>query len=238
MNQPENIQPELQRLLAGMKAYLDSVRLSGIRVLSPYQRIQSCVAKEQQNDAETLEAVRDDLGICSRCGLCRHRTTIIFGQGNPRARLVFVGQAPTLADDSEGQAFSGAEGDMLTNIITRVIKSSRCDVYLSNIVKCSPPDGRIPDTDEILACIPFLRRQLAAIRPSIVCALGQVAAQALLGSDSPLDELRGRFYRAGDMLVMPTHDPAFLLVHEDKKRETWGDMQIIVRELAKNSIRL
>ena len=235
MNQPENIQPDMQRLLAGMKAYFESARRSGIRVLSPYQSVQSWAAKAEPCDRETLEAVRDDLGACSRCGLCSHRTTIVFGQGNPRACLVFVGLAPTPADDAAGEPFCGAEGDMISNIITRVIKSARCDVYLTNIVKCSPPEGRIPATEEILSCIPFLRRQLAAIGPSIVCALGQAAAQALLGSDRPLDELRGRFYRAGDMLVMPTHDPAFLRVREDKKRETWTDMQMIVRELSKTA---
>ena len=228
-------QPDLQRLFAGLKAYLESSRRSGIRVFGPQQCMKSCAANEQPHTAETLEAVREDMGECSRCGLCRHRTKIVFGQGNPRARLVFVGQAPTMADDAAGQPFNGAEGDMLTNIITRVIKSSRCDVYLTNIVKCTPPDGRIPEHDEILACFSFLRRQLTAIGPSIVCALGQVAAQTLLGSGSSLEELRGRFYRAGDMLVMPTHDPAFLRVREDKKRETWTDMQMIVRELSKTA---
>ena len=235
MKQPEKLQPDPQRLLAGMKAYLASARRSGIRILSPHQPVKSHASKTELSPGETLEAVRDDLGACTRCGLCRHRTTIVFGQGNPQARLVFVGQAPTQADDAAGQPFSDAEGDMLTNIIIRVIKCARCDVYSTNIVKCSPPDGRIPAPDEILACIPFLRRQLAAIGPSIVCALGQTAAQALLGSDRPLDELRGRFYRCADMLVMPTDDPAFLRVREDKKRETWADMQMIERELTKRA---
>ena len=233
MNQPENPQPDIQVLVASMQAHLSSARRSGLRVLSPLQSMGPCAATAEPCARETLEAVREDLGACSRCSLCQRRTTIVFGQGNPRASLVFVGQAPTPADDASGEPFCGDEGGMLTNIITRVINLARSDVYLTTIVKCSPPDGRIPAQEEILTCMPFLRRQFAAIGPAIVCALGKSAAQALLGSDRPLDELRGRFHRVGDMLVMPTYDPAFLRVHEDKKHETWKDMLMIMRELVK-----
>jgi DNA polymerase len=181
---------------------------------------------------ETLDSVIRDLGACTRCGLCSSRTTLVFGQGNERARLVFVGGAPLAADDAAGEPFSGPEGDMLNKIITRVLNLTRPDVYLTTLVKCATPAGRAPTQEETAACLPFLRRQLAAIGPFIVCALGQVAAQALLGSERPLDEMRGRFYRSADMLIMPTHEPAFLLMHEHRKRETWDDMRMIVRELS------
>ena len=124
---------------------------------------------------------------------------------------------------------------MLTKIITHVLNLTRPDVYLTTLVKCATPEGRTPAQEEIATCLPFLRRQLAAIGPLIVCALGQVAAHALLGADRSLDELRGRFYRAGGMLIIPTHDPAFLRVHEHRKRETWDDMRMIVRELSQKA---
>jgi uracil-DNA glycosylase family 4 len=233
MSQPENPQPDIQGLVASVKAHLSSARRSGLRVLSPLQPMRPCAATAEPRALETLEAVRGDLGACSRCSLCHHRTSIVFGQGNPCARLVFVGLAPTPEDDASGAPFCGDEGVMLNNIITRVINLARSDVYLTTIVKCAPPNGRIPAPEEILSCMPFLRRQFASIMPDIVCALGQSAAQALLGSARPLDELRGRFHRVGDKLVMPTYDTAFLRVHEDKKRETWKDMQMIMRELIK-----
>ncbi len=235
MSQPENFQPGRERLLACMNAHLSSAWRSGIRIVVPSQSAGQPAAAVEQGERETLEAVLADLGACTRCGLCSHRNSIVFGQGNSRARLVFVGQAPTSADDASGEPFCGPEGEMLTNIITRVFSLFRPDVYLASIVKCAPPDGRAPSQEEIFTCMPFLRRQLAAIGPLIVCALGQAAAQALLGSERSLDDLRGRFHRVGGMLVMPTHDPAFLLMNENRKRETWDDMRMIVRELSKTA---
>jgi uracil-DNA glycosylase len=234
MSQPENFQPDPQKLLADIKAHLSSAWRSGIRIAGPLQSAGlKAEGAKRGGERENLEAVQADLGACTRCGLCSHRKSIVFGQGNPRARLVFVGQAPARDDDASGMPFCGLDGDMLTNIITRVLNLSRPDVYLTFLVKCAPPDGRAPAQEEIFTCLPFLQRQLAAIGPSIICALGPVAAQALLGSEYSLDELRGRFHRMGGMLVMPTHDPAFLRMHENRKRETWDDMKIIVRELSK-----
>ncbi|MBN2107991.1 MAG: uracil-DNA glycosylase [Deltaproteobacteria bacterium] len=235
MNQPENSQPDRQRLLDSMQAHLSSARRSGIRIVGLSQSAGRATAAAAPAARETLDSVRADLGACTRCGLCGSRTSLVFGQGSQRARLVFVGGAPLAADDAAGEPFSGPEGEMLTNIITRVLNLTRPDVYLTTLVKCATPEGRAPAQDEITACLPFLRRQLAAIEPSIVCALGQVAAQALLGSDRSLDELRGRFHRAGGLLIMPTHDPAFLRVHEHRKRETRDDMLMIVRELSKKA---
>jgi uracil-DNA glycosylase len=232
MNQPEYFQPDREILLASINAHLSSARRSGIRIVGQPQSAGRSAAAAEPVVRETLDAVLADLGACTRCGLCSHRTTIVFGQGHPCARLVFVGVAPLPADDAAGEPFCGPEGDMLTNIITRVLGLSRPDVYLTTIVKCAPPKGRVPAQDEMSTCIPFLRRQLAAIGPAIVCALGQAAAQALLGTERSLDELRGRFHRAGGMLVMPTHDTSFLLLNEHRKRETWDDMRMIVRKLS------
>jgi uracil-DNA glycosylase len=233
MSRLENSPPDILRLLESFQAHVAAARRSGLRVLSLPQAVGLCQAPPGTPAGETLEAVREDMGDCSRCSLSSHRTMIVFGQGNARSRLVFVGQAPTQADNAAGLPFCGPEGEMITNIITRVIKLARADVYLTTLVKCSPPGSGMPSPEEIHACMPFLHRQLAAIGPAIVCALGQAVAQALLESDLPLDRLRGRFHPVGDMLVMPTHDPAFLLVRTDKKQETWADMQMIMRELSK-----
>lgn len=236
MSRPDqHIQPDRQRLLDSMHAHLSSVRRSGIRLAGACRSVRHGAAAAEPAVRESLDAVLADLGACTRCGLCSHRQSLVFGHGNPRAQLVFVGGAPQSADEAANEPFSGPDADMLTNIITRVLNLSRPDVYFTTIVKCAPPDGRPPAPDEIRICMPFLRRQLAAIGPDVVCALGQVAAQAVLGSELPLDELRGRFYHAGGMVIMPTHEPSFLREHEHRKRETRDDMRMIVRELKKTA---
>jgi DNA polymerase len=234
MNRPEHDPPDRQQLLESIKAHLSSAWRSGIRIVGPSRIARNGAASAAAPACETLEAVRADLGACTRCGLCSGRTSIVFGQGNPQARLVFLGGAPLPADDASGEHFSGPEGVMLINIITKVLNLSPPDIYMTTVVKCAPPDGRQPAQEEASACMPFLRRQLAAIRPSIICALGQVAAQALLGSGQSLEELRGRFHHWDGLLVMPTHEPAFLLRHEGRKRETRDDMRMVARELSKS----
>jgi uracil-DNA glycosylase len=225
MNRPE---PDLSRIIASLAAQIASARRSGLRLAD-----RAGQSEPQQHLRETLEDIRSDLGNCSRCGLCRGRNTLVFGQGSPQARLVFVGTAPTPTDDAEGRPFCGAEGEMLANIITRVLGLSPADVYLTHIVKCAPPGGRPPLAEEGGTCLPFLFRQLAAIGPAIVCALGEAAAQALLTTQDPLAELRGSIHSAAGFPVIATHDLSFLVLHPDKKRETMQDLKLILRELKK-----
>jgi DNA polymerase len=179
---------------------------------------------------ETLEAVRADLGECTRCELSRRRTHIVFGEGDPGARLVFVGEGPGFEEDRSGRPFVGPAGQLLTRIIA-AMHLSRESVYICNIVKCRPPDNRNPAPDEIACCLPFLKRQLAAIGPQVICALGSVAAKTLLETDAPISRLRGRFHTVMGIAVMPTFHPAFLLRNPEQKRAVWDDVQLIMKRL-------
>ncbi len=178
---------------------------------------------------ETLAEIRADLGDCRRCKLSASRTRIVFGAGDPAARLMFVGEGPGKEEDRAGEPFVGAAGQLLTRII-QAIRLRREDVYIANVVKCRPPGNRVPETDEIKTCLPFLRRQIAAVRPLFICTLGTCATQALLGTTEPISRLRGRFADIQGVRVMPTYHPAYLLRNEDKKREVWADMQQLMKE--------
>ena len=179
---------------------------------------------------ETLEAIQADLGDCRRCRLCDSRNSVVFGQGAENARLVFVGEGPGAEEDRQGLAFVGAAGQLLTKII-QAIKMTREEVYICNIVKCRPPGNRNPQPDEISACAPFLRRQLKAIAPDYICALGSFAARTLLETDTPVSRLRGRLHDYMGIKLLPTYHPAFLLRNPDRKRDVWEDMKLLMRAM-------
>jgi uracil-DNA glycosylase len=179
---------------------------------------------------ETLEDIRQDLGDCRRCRLCKDRTHIVFGAGNAEASLVFVGEGPGFEEDRQGQPFVGAAGRLLTRII-EAIKLTRDQVYICNIIKCRPPGNRNPKPDEIAVCFPYLKRQLAAINPKFICALGTFAAQTLLDSDRPISKLRGRFHNYQGIRVLPTYHPAYLLRNPEKKRDVWEDMKRLMKHM-------
>ena len=180
---------------------------------------------------DSLDAIRADIGDCQRCKLAPTRSTIVYGSGNPNAEIVFVGEAPGYEEDQQGLPFVGAAGQLLTKIIESTGLLKREDVYICNILKCRPPDNRNPEPDEVLACSPFLKRQIAAIRPKIVCCLGKFAAQTMLKSADPISRLRGRFHDIDGMRVIATFHPAYLLRSPEKKREVWEDMKQIRAEL-------
>ncbi len=179
--------------------------------------------------SETLVDIRSDLGDCQRCKLASGRTNIVFGSGSATAKLVFVGEGPGFDEDQKGEPFVGAAGQLLTKIIA-AINLSREQVYICNIIKCRPPGNRNPESDEIESCLPFLERQIAAIQPDFICALGKFAAQTLLKSDVPISRLRGRFYDYNGIKVLPIYHPAYLLRNPEKKREVWQDMQMLMKE--------
>jgi DNA polymerase len=176
---------------------------------------------------EILEAVRAALGDCRRCALADTRTHLVFGTGDSKARLVFVGEAPGYDEDRQGAPFVGAAGQLLTKII-QAMGLSRDEVYICNILKCRPPGNRNPLPDEIDACTPFLNRQLEAISPECICALGKFAAQTLLKTQTPISRLRGRFFEYNGIRVMPTYHPAYLLRNPEGKRDVWNDVQKIM----------
>jgi DNA polymerase len=185
---------------------------------------------KQARSSETLEAIRIDLGECHRCRLSESRKNIVFGAGDPHARLVFVGEGPGYDEDQKGEPFIGAAGRLLTKII-EAIKYTREQVYICNIIKCRPPGNRNPLPDEIEVCLPFLKRQLATIKPDVICALGAFAAQALLETTMPISKLKGRFHDYNGIRVLPTYHPAYLLRNPGKKRDVWEDMKKLMKAL-------
>jgi DNA polymerase len=162
------------------------------------------------------------------------RKNIVFGEGNPHAGLVFVGEAPGADEDDQGRPFVGRAGQLLTKII-EAMKMQRQDVYICNILKCRPPGNRNPAAGEIAACEPFLVKQLESIRPKVICALGTFAAQTLLKSDVAISLLRGKFHRYHNIPLMPTYHPAYLLRNPSQKRQVWEDVKQIMNMLADDS---
>ena len=171
-----------------------------------------------------LLELRAEIGDCTRCPLSEGRTKLVFGEGSPQARLVFVGEGPGRDEDRSGRPFVGAAGQLLDRIIS-AIGLAREDVYICNIVKCRPPGNRDPEPAETTVCGRFVKRQLAIIRPEVVVALGKPSAQFLLDTDQPISRLRGRFHEQDGLLIMPTFHPAYLLRNQGAKRPVWEDMK-------------
>jgi uracil-DNA glycosylase family 4 len=186
--------------------------------------------KPDDRQGQTLPDVRDALGDCRRCPLCETRANLVFGEGNVGAGLVFVGEAPGADEDRQGRPFVGKAGQLLTRIIV-AMGLQRQDVYICNILKCRPPENRNPRPEEIAACEPFLIRQLQAIRPKIICALGTFSAHTLLKTDVPISVLRGRFHSYQGIPLMPTYHPAYLLRNPAAKKQVWEDVQKIMKAL-------
>jgi uracil-DNA glycosylase family 4 len=177
-----------------------------------------------------LKVVRDDLGECTRCGLHAGRHSIVFGVGNPNAHLVFVGEAPGADEDIQGEPFVGKAGQLLNKMI-EAMGLKRGDVYICNTVKCRPPNNRNPEPDELLACEPFLKGQLEAVKPEVIVTLGKFAAQALLREDSPISRLRGQWREYAGIPLMPTFHPAYLLRSPGEKGKVWEDLKQVMKKL-------
>jgi uracil-DNA glycosylase len=175
----------------------------------------------------TLEEIRLDLQGCQRCTLAEGRNTIVFGEGNNEAALLFVGEGPGEEEDKQARPFVGRAGQLLDKIIV-AMGMKREDTYIANVVKCRPPKNRVPSPDEVAACTPFLERQISAIRPKVICALGASAAQHLLKTDVPVSVLRGQFHDYNGIPVMVTYHPAYLLRNPSAKKQVWEDMQKIM----------
>jgi uracil-DNA glycosylase family 4 len=179
-----------------------------------------------------LEGIRGWLGECQRCRLAGGRKTIVFGQGDPQADLMFVGEAPGADEDEQGLAFVGRAGQLLTDIIEKGLKIPRKDVFIANVLKCRPPQNRNPEPDEILACQPFLEKQIALIQPRVLVGLGKFSAQWLFKSMEPISRLRGRIGDYNGIKVVPTFHPAYLLRNPGAKKDVWEDMKVVRRLLA------
>jgi DNA polymerase len=237
-------------VVASLRAYLNSLRESGLegiptRIANGTSVI-PILAKpvvpepsEQQpatlQPPESLEKIRKDLGDCQRCKLGTTRKNLVFGVGNPHARLVFVGEGPGGDEDLQGEPFVGEAGRMLNRIIT-AMGLKREDLYICNVVKCRPPGNRNPERDEITACSPFLLRQIQAIKPELIVALGAFAAQTLLATTESISKLRGKFHDYHGIPLMPTFHPSYLLHRQAENNmesfwQVWDDMTQVLRLL-------
>lgn len=248
-----NVHSTRSHLFASLTAYLQDLQESGldgipVDLMTPVAidiAPQRTAAPEPRNESsmddhtsepelhETLEQIRKDLGPCQRCKLGATRKNLVFGAGNPDARLVFVGEGPGADEDAQGEPFVGDAGKMLSRIIA-AMGLKREEVYICNVVKCRPPQNRPPESDEVSACIPFLLRQLRSVRPEAIVALGTSAAQALLQTKVPISKLRGKFHDFHGIPLMPTYHPSYLLRsggNSDSFWSVWDDMTQVLQLL-------
>jgi len=188
-------------------------------------------SERNSDPVSALRLIREDIGDCTRCRLHKQgRKQIVFGVGNPDADLMFIGEAPGADEDQQGEPFVGRAGQLLNNMI-KAMGLRREDVYIANIIKCRPPGNRTPERDECETCSPFLMRQIEVIGPKALVALGAVAAKTLLAINAPMSELRGRWYDFRGTKLAVTYHPAFLLRDPRQKKETWKDLQMVMKEL-------
>ena len=180
--------------------------------------------------AAALQMIREDIGDCTRCPLHKGRNKLVFGDGSPAARLMFVGEGPGADEDAQGLPFVGRAGQLLNNMIA-AMGLKREEVYIANVVKCRPPGNRAPEPEEANTCSPFLFRQIDVIRPEVLVALGATAVTYLLGARQPLAGLRGRVHSVRGTKLIVTYHPAYLLRDPRQKKEAWADLQIAMREL-------
>jgi DNA polymerase len=186
---------------------------------------------EPVSQTTSLEGLREAIGDCRRCKLCAGRTHLVFGVGNPNARLMFVGEGPGRDEDLQGEPFVGRAGQLLTDILTKGMGLRREDVYIANVVKCRPPDNRNPEPDEVAACEPFLKKQIELIHPEIIVGLGKFAVQTLLQSRMPITKLRGQWHSYHGIKLMPTFHPAYLLRNPGDKKLVWQDIKKVIEAL-------
>jgi uracil-DNA glycosylase len=228
------VNPDARKQAAEHLRFAEEIGVTGVSK-DPRWRERGTVTLSENCQAESVTVplsahdllvdIRNDIGDCTRCKL--HglgRTQIVFGVGNPNADLMFVGEAPGQDEDIQGFPFVGRAGQLLTKII-EAIDLKREEVYIANVLKCRPPNNRNPEPDEVASCQPFLKRQIEAVRPKVIVALGSFAAKTLLQTEEAISKLRGRVYKYGDAQLVATYHPAYLLRSPDRKRDTWEDMK-------------
>lgn len=181
-------------------------------------------------EADSLASIAAEIAVCEKCELCRGRTKTVPGQGNPRPRLLFVGEAPGAVEDAQGLAFVGPAGELLTRMI-QAMGLGRDDVFIANVLKCRPPQNDPPEPHQARACFPYLERQIAVLEPEIICALGAHAAVNLLGRDESIGRLRGRVFTYGRSQLVATYHPSYLLRTPEKKKDAWQDLQLVMKLL-------
>jgi uracil-DNA glycosylase family 4 len=230
---PELPHEELRRLTTGLKEFINYQRRLGLQLIEGkclVEKIFKPVTPEsipEPTEMISLAEIRKEMDDCRRCKLWKTRTLLVFGVGNPEARLMFIGEAPGAEEDQQGEPFVGEAGKLFNRILNKM-EISRQEVYITNVVKSRPPRNRNPEAEEIAACRPFLLKQIQAIRPRIIVTLGAVATHALLETKDPLNRLRGHWQQWRGFAVMPTYHPSYLLRVPQDRIKTWEDMQKVL----------
>jgi len=228
---PEDPVEELRELTQHLEDWLRYQRRLGWLGTAGESKPRTEVAPPETGGVFTLKEIREELGDCRRCKLSRGRKHIVFGEGAARADLMFIGEGPGEEEDLQGHPFVGAAGQLLNRLLSR-LGLRREEVYIANVVKCRPPGNRNPEADEVGQCLPFLLKQIEAIRPLVIITLGKVSTQALLGTQAPITRLRGRWQKYRQTPVMPTFHPSYLLRFPRERQKTWEDMQQVMEYLA------
>jgi uracil-DNA glycosylase family 4 len=228
----EHLVNELRETLAAARSQFEYLRDLGVESLGtgPPADNKGPQCPANATVQESLDDIRLDLGDCQRCGLAESRSKLVYGVGNPNARLVLVGEAPGREEDLRGEPFVGEAGRLLDRILA-AMGMQRKDVYICNVLKCRPPNNRDPLPEEVATCEAFLVRQIAAIRPQVVVGLGRFAVHSLLKTRVPISQLRGEWQNYHGIPLMPTYHPAYLLRNPEGKRDVWEDMKSVLRLL-------
>lgn len=229
-----NYNTELKEIVGSIKSYIELERASGVEEMFSNRVGDKEVKRQEASDNGYLDSLRMEVLGCRRCSLHKTRRNVVFGAGNTSAELMFIGEAPGEDEDIQGLPFVGRAGKLLTKII-EAMGLTREDVYIANILKCRPPNNRIPLPTEIMECEDNVKRQVELIKPKVICTLGKFASQTLLRSQTPISALRGRFQEYNGIKVMPTFHPAYLLRNPNDKRLVWQDMKKVMKELCLNS---
>ena len=203
------------------------------KAVKPSPAVSASPLAEIQDKIAALKALREDIGDCTRCGLHKGRNQLVFGVGNPNADIMFVGEGPGADEDAQGEPFVGRAGQLLNNMIV-AMGTTREDVYIANIVKCRPPGNRAPEKDEAETCSPFLMQQIDVVKPKVIVALGATAAKNLLALNDSMLNMRGRWYDFRGTKLVVTYHPAYLLRDPRQKKETWKDLQMVMKFLGLN----
>ena len=251
------IPPDRRTIIASLRDYVEQLREEGMEGVPASARAPAATAATSKPAARSvatagssaptelfylypglektsdLTELREFIGECQRCKLAPRRTNLVFGVGNPKAELMFVGEAPGADEDARGEPFVGRAGQLLTDIIERGMGMTRAEVYICNVIKCRPPENRNPELDEVAACEPFLFRQIDIIRPRVIVGLGTFAVQALLKIKTPISKLRGIWHEVRGTRMMPTFHPAYLLRNAGDKRLVWADIQEVLKVLGR-----
>jgi len=229
---PDQLANEIRATLAAARSQFEYLTDLGFEE----QKVTATAGSDVQNaeaanpDSAALDAIFNELGNCQRCGLGASRTKLAYGVGNPNARLVLVGDAPGREEDLQGEPFVGEAGQLLDRIL-QAMGLHRNDVYICNVLKCRPPNNRDPQPEEGATCEAFLVRQIAAVRPQVIIALGHFAVHSLLKTNAPISKLRGEWQSYQGIPLMPTYHPAYLLNNPEGKRDVWDDMKQVLRRL-------